>query len=753
LALLALVAILFLVNWDFDRSSPSGSTAASAAPAPDVQLSIPSGSYKGALNIALSSPHPDAAIYFTTDGSIPTAENGTLYTGPIHLPDDQPRTHVLRARAVLPDGEEGTVTDATYFLNMDADIPLVSIIVDPEYLWHDDSGIFANPGFYGREAEREADLYYYDPAHGTGVQAPAGLRVHGAGSRQFEKLSMRLYFRDEYGEPYLEYPVFPDAPGTRYKRLVVHDGGQEFPAVSVNGTLLRNHLVGNLAREAGAYATYSRPALIFINGELWGIYNIRERIDERYLEENFQIEEADLLSGFEHRLDAQAGDLVHWDNLVEYVAAHDLTDEENYAYVQTQVNLDNLIDYALIQIITANVDWPHNNQLKFRDRAGGRWHWMFWDSDYAFGLMSDSYIEKEMYGRIFDPVDERQEQSTLLLRKLLQNPQFKNRFLARLADLLNTVFAPQNVLDEIDRLAAAIEDEISYETRRWPGAGNWEASIEYLREFARQRPDYVRQHTIATFDLPGTAQLTINKPAGGLGTVRINDGPPLSAEELPWQGAYFQDVELQLTAVPDPGYLFDGWEPASLPQTPVLTLPVDGDITITPRFVGVDANSAAPGSVRFASYGSRYQDPAPADGMVGDWISLHVRAPGGVDLRGWRITDNDSLENTDEGSLIFGDHPALSDVPLGTTLLLIVSETPANDRRFREDDLSPSLDSRLILYAGNDVLDTRSDPWFALGEKDTLVLLAPGPAAGREDDIAIDSLTLRDGVTPQASGQ
>lgn len=744
LAVLALLAVFLLLVRELDWRPPfrSGSAVAPNAAATAVHFSPPSGIYEQAIDVELSSSNKDAAIYFTADGSIPTPETGTLYTGPIHIPADQPRVPVMRARAALPDGELGPVASATYFLNVDADIPLVSLIVDPQDLWSKDSGIFANPHFKGREWERESDVFYYDPQQGIGLGVPAGVRVHGAGSRDYDKKSLRLYFRNEYGQPFLDHQVFPDSDKQRFKRLVVHDGGQDFPAVSVNGTLLRNHLVGNLVRQAGGFATYSRPALLFTNGELWGIYNIRERIDDRYLAENFQIEDADVLSGFEHSLQASYGDSAHWDHLIEYVAANDLTEEDAYAYVQTQVNLDNFIDYALIQIITANTDWPHNNQLKFRDRAGGRWHWMFWDSDRAFGLMRDSYIEKNMFEHVLNNKDELLQQSSLLLSKLLENPQFKARFLARMADLLNTVFVTENVLAEIDRLAAALEQDISFEKRRWPGAGNWEAGVEYMREFARQRPDIVRSQAIDAFDLPGTASLTINRPQGAHGSVSVNGGASVRDQDLPWQGDYFQGVDIQLTAVPDPGYRFVDWGVPELSPLPDLTLSLGDDLSLTPRFERDDPqgkeSGMEPGSVVFAGYG-RDSDGAPVEGMQGEWIELQVRSPGGVDLRGWRVSDNDSLNKTDEGSLIFSDHPALANVPVGASILLVITESPTNDSLFLKDDLFP-LDGRLTLYAGNDILDTQSDPWFMIGEEDTLVLLAPGPTASLEDDLTIASI-------------
>ena len=731
-------------NWSplTDRWSPlTGHRTQATAPSP-VQFSPPSGPYSQAIDVRLSSADPGTEIYFTTDGSLPTAESGTLYSIPIHITAGEPRVVALRARELLPaasltgTGEWGPASGATYFMNMDTSLPLLSLTIDPQDLWDEETGIFANPLYYGLDWERPAEMAYYDEQLDAGIQLSTGVRVHGARSRNYDKKSLRLYLRGEYGQPYLEFPIFPDSEKTRFKRLVVHDGGQDFPAVSFNGTLLRNELVYILARQAGSFAPYSRPALLFINGEPWGIYQIRERIDDRYLEENFQIKDADLLSGFEYNLQASSGDTTHWDHLMAFVDQHDLTDQDNYNYVETQVNLDNLIDYSLIQIITANADWPHNNQLKFRDRANGRWHWIFWDSDFAFGLMPDSYIEKNMFAHIFDQEDERLLQSSLLLRKLLENPDFKSRFLARLADLLNTVFTTENVLGKLNPLAETLAPDISHEIRRWLGSGDWEAGVEYMREFTRQRPDIVRAQAVEAFDLTGLSTLTINAASGG--QVTINGGSPL---DLPWQGTFFQGVDTQLTAVPDPGYRFLDWGPPDLPAAPDLTLSLSEDLTLAPRFVRYDDQVYVPGSVLFSAYGSGPKG-ASITGLQGDWVELHVAGLKPVDLRGWRVSDNDTLTATDEGSLIFGQDPALAQVLPGTTILLVASQTPANDRLFADQATSTFPGSRIILYAGSDSLDGDSDPWFNIGEKDTLYLLAPGSMAVLEDDIVIDSLAI-----------
>jgi hypothetical protein len=329
---------------------------------------------------------------------------------------------------------------------------------------------------------------------------------------------------------------------------------------------------------------------------------------------------------------------------------------------------------------------------------------------------------------------------TLLLRKLLENPAFSDRFLSRVADLLNTTLAGQSVIGHIDTLAAELEPDIAYEIMRWPRSGHWESHVQELRDFARRRPDVVRQHAVERFNLHGTAHLTFNPPASGSGTVTVNG---MVLPNLPWQGVYFQGIPVQVTAAPAPGYRFAGWEPPDLPQSPTITLTLDAAQAVTPRFDALGDEAPRPGDVVFAGY-QMHEDSH----IEGSWFELRVTRPGGVDLRGWRVTDNDTKTATDEGSLIFADSPTLARVGRGTSVRIIVTQAGTNPP---EDDLS-TWDRQMVLHTGNANLNAQIDPGFNLGPSDNLVLLAPGATDSFGDDQGIAFVAGGTAVTPASFG-
>jgi hypothetical protein len=210
-----------------------------------------------------------------------------------------------------------------------------------------------------------------------------------------------------------------------------------------------------------------------------------------------------------------------------------------------------------------------------------------------------------------------------------------------------------------------------------------------------------------------------------------------------------------VSAVPEPGYVFAGWDAPDLAATPSITLTVSVSRTLAPRFAPAPPEAPHPNDAIFNEMwlnddGTRY---ASLNGrpLEGDWFEILV-VRDKLDLRGWRITDNDTKIATDEGSLILPRTPAFAAVPRGTVILVIATENESNAANFSRDDLDAS-DGRMILYVGNGTLDTTTDPGFGIGRSnDNLALLAPGPTDAFADDVGIDFVAEGSTVTPASFG-
>jgi hypothetical protein len=740
----------------------------------ELSFSPPSGAYDRSQSVEILPSHPRAVSIFTTNGTVPTATVGTLYERPLRLDSDVPRLSVIRAREFV-DGVPGPVKSASYAVGVAHSLPILSIIADPTDLWGPERGVLANPGQSGQEWERPVYVTFFERDGNASFEIPAGLRSYpdgppalGYGEPGFDqpKQSVKLYFRGDYGASRLEYPLFLQHQQDiqSYKRLLVDAEDK-----SGRWTLLGGQLYSDIVAEFDGNTTQGRYVLFFLNGEPWGIYRLAEHIDRFFLEDNLGILSADLIQDGR----ALEGDDQQWGALMRWVATHDLSGRASFADLETRVDVQSLTNHAILQLFFAQ-SGETIYAVRARDQ-NGRWFWLNGNGRQRIEPTLDAALT------LLKPTDNPSDLA-LLLGGLLDNPDYRAFFVNRTADLLNTTLAPQAIEADIDRLAAQLRSDIGFETARWPvlpistgtqfpeqadvgsEALEWERNVEVLKQFAQDRPDALRRQLVSEFGLRGTATLTFSLSAEENGYIVVN-GLPIY--ELPWRGTHFLDSEVQIIAVPEPGYVFGGWESCLDPScqdertvalSPSITLTVDGPRSILARFVPLPADDLGlrPNDVIIDEYwinddGTRYASVA-GHAIEGDWFELLVTRPRTVDLRGWRITDNDHKISLSEGSIIFPPLEAFAAVPRGTTILIIATENNANEAQFPWDDLDPS-DGQMVLYVGNEHLNVTTDPGFNIGAgDDNIVLLAPGSSLTLADDVGIDFVGEGDTVTPYSFG-
>ena len=558
-------------------------TACATGIAEPPKFSASSGFYEGPITVALTASG-GAEIHYTLDSSIPT-EASPRYTGPLTIK----RTQVVRARAFEADLIPSRAVTHTFFVDEGVHLPVLSLVTDPANLWDDDLGIYtegrypACPNYMqrGPKWERPVAVEFFEDDHSLAFTIDAGFRIHGGDTRMFPKKSFILLFREAYGQGRLYYPIFwedefdkHDLDG--FSSLVVRNAGND----GVGGLpRIRDPLMHALWLEEGGLVSAKRSVFVYLNGEPWGIYNLREHIDADYIVTNFGVEDFDFIT--EERT-VRAGDAVHWDATLSFFEGHDLASDANYTQAQKLIDIKNFTDFQIFQIYGGNIDvW--GNYMRFRPRSpDGKWQWIMWDMDLTFGLEPETPVSHNTLAwhtrdRLRPDLGPAWADDdlwlTLMLRKLLENDEYRVYFIDRFADLLNTTLHPMHVVAVIDALASIIEPDISLEMARWSSewggsVDEWLANVEELRDFARRRPHYLRHYIIDAFGLIGTASLTIEPPSGE-GSVRVNTIMPTS---YPWHGTYFQGVPVTLQAQPAPGYEFAGWSDRSLPSNGTVTI-------------------------------------------------------------------------------------------------------------------------------------------------------------------------------------
>ncbi|MBN2001626.1 hypothetical protein EH223_12660, partial [candidate division KSB1 bacterium] len=246
------------------------------------------GFYDGSLSVELSTTTDGAQINYTVDTSEPNRQS-TPYTGPILID----KTTIIRAVAIAPGIRPSAFSTQTFLSVPQPEIknlPVLSIVTDPDNLWDDKTGIYANPLKSGDEWERPVSVEFFEQGGEFGFSTGAGIRIHGGASRLPEKSakkSFRLYFRSEYGVNELEHQIIPSTDRDKYDCLVLRAGFNDawihwLDIERELTTYVRDVLMRDIYLSMGHPASHGDYAHLFLNGEYWGLYNVSERYDDDF---------------------------------------------------------------------------------------------------------------------------------------------------------------------------------------------------------------------------------------------------------------------------------------------------------------------------------------------------------------------------------------------------------------------------------------------------------------------------------------
>ncbi len=723
-------------SWHFHakaQTTPGRENAAAAAgsvliPAPRFQ---PDGGISEApVDLRIEARAAGLVVRYTTDGSAPTSGSPVA---PAVVRVEQPT--FLRAAAFDASGRRSDETGRGYLVGVKHAMPVVSLATAPAnfefrngYLFGMTSAVVGAQGqvlqnypYSGSNAwkdrEVEIQLEMYEPDGTPGLRQRAGMKVYGGwGSRGYPQKSLALFARKKYGTGKFEHRVFPELGVDAFESLVLRVSGNDnqsthqtaprppitefgptrgYGSYFVNGTftLMRDGMMQRLLEGMGLDTQAYRPCVVYVNGEYWGIFNLREKFAEAHLVAHHGIPEGslDLIEGYG---DVRAGDARVHTEMRNFVNTRSPAIETNYqAIAERYLEIDNFIDYNLAVIYFQNFDI--GNIKCWRPRVpNGRFRWMVYDQDYGFGLWPAEIYEPAMardyadYRNMFRFATAGTGTSTgwpngggrtLLLRRMLLNDGFRERFIRRCADLLNGPFREERVESTIHAMAAAIRPEIPAHLHRWSWAelgkrghaapyqkefgsftvATWESHLQVLLRFARERPARLRADCLAHFQLPGdVGSLEVRVEPEGAGRVRVNSLEPGS---FPWTGVYFEGLSTTLRPVARPGFVFREWLTADGSRAdPRLDVRVRGGTpsVLTARFEPAPAVSVPEARLWITEI--NYHSPDTLDAE--DWIEIHNPGAGSVDLAGWvlRDADNDRGFVLAEGRIGPGEYRVLA---------------------------------------------------------------------------------------------
>jgi len=452
-------------------------------------FSIQAGMYDGPLQVELSAD-TDADIYYTLDGTVPNTSS-IPYIGPISIEE----TTAIRAVAYQNEYLLSGVACATYLIEENINIPVVSIITDPANLFDEQTGIYANgPGWtaegahfganYWQDWERPAHMELLEPDGTVGISQNVGIKIFGGYSRVNGQKSFALMSRGEYGKSTFDYRVFPELPYTSYKDLVIRSAQDGY------WTYIREKLQVDMVLETSDIdAQAHRQSILFINGAFWGIYDLIEKLNEHFLAQHYNVH-PDNINLLEHNGEIIEGSNKDYLALIEYVDTHDLSIPENYQYISSQVDIDNFIDWCTIQIFIANNDFVHNTKFWKASGPDSKWRWILFDLDWGYRNLYQDERSIKRLDFISSFIRSDYDIDTTLLKGLLKNEDFKRKFIERNIYHYKITFSQDKVLAYIDELTAIIKPYVQRDRAKW-GKGSmesWRQELQLLKDFAIDRP-------------------------------------------------------------------------------------------------------------------------------------------------------------------------------------------------------------------------------------------------------------------------
>lgn len=542
------------------------------------------GFYAPGQKVTLSTSEQGATIRYTLDGSKPTATS-PVYTGPITL--NKPTA--VRARVFTPNKLDSQPATHTYLIGVVTELTVISLATEPANFFDPEIGIYVvgrngakNKGCLAKKAnyfqswERTASIEMYEPDGTRAFQQNVGVEIHGNCTRIHPRKSLEIKAKRVYGDNDIDYQIFPDMETDEWKRIILRNSGNRDWA----WTVFRDSVVQQLVQGYMDvdYQEY-RPAVLFINGEYWGIHNMRPKADEMYPDQIYGYDRDTEIDFIEDGRIVEAGNMDLYKAL-QADLKKDLTVPANYNAIVAQVDVNEMMNYFIHEIYAANRDWPARNIRVWRPKApDGQWRWIMYDMDEAF--LPHEYKDDTLYRVLHKSHRGHANVNTYILRRMMTNSGFRNEFLQRFASHLNITYDPVRVNAVITDAQNAIESEMPNHIARWlvpESMPAWYGYIDVMRSFANLRPDMMRTFLDKEAGKNGYGNLTVNVAGGGKVLV-ANVAVPSSS----YTGQYLRKIPITLTAVEEDGKEFVQWDDGNTSPTRVITLNSDAAVTATFR--------------------------------------------------------------------------------------------------------------------------------------------------------------------------
>lgn len=526
-------------------------------------FSLNAGFYTSPQTISVTCANPNAVIRYTTDGSVPTI-NATIYSNPIPIAV----TTMLRAVAFSSD-EQSFTTSSTYFINTSHTIPVVSIA------GNGDLSVFTLlNGNAGIEPQGFFELFEED---GTFIDKGEGeFNKHGNDSWAYNQRGFDFIMKDQFGyNNEIKHKIFPEKNRDKFQRLILKPGASDNYPFELGGAHIRDAYVQTLSQKADLKLDERtwRPCVVYLNGQYWGVYEIREKTDDHDFTDIYYDQTKDSIQYLktwgntweEYGAPLAATD---WNSLRTFIMNNNMGIPSNFNYVDSLLNWESLADYFFINSYIVSQDWLNWNTGWWRglNPSGDKkkWRYTLWDMDACFGHYVN-YTGIPDTGPNADPCNAEnlpnpggQGHTDILSKLMNENDQVNQYYITRYADMLNTYFSCDYMNFLLDSMINEIQPEMVRHIARWGGSvGEWQGNVTAMRNFINQRCQVLGNGLIDCYNLSGPFDVTFNVSPPNAGEIKVNS---IWLESYPISTTYFGGINTNIIARANTGYVFSHWE-------------------------------------------------------------------------------------------------------------------------------------------------------------------------------------------------
>ena len=554
-------------------------------------FSQPSGYYNTGVDIAINSPDPNVTIYYTVDGSMPD-NTSLIYNSPVNITS----TTVLKAVAYSsnPNIPRSFLEYNTYFINDTHTVSILSI-----------AGTDLGDLLAGNQIEPQGTVEYFDSGGNLLDKGTGEYNKHGNDSWAYDQRGFDFIMRDQFGYNYaINDKIFETKNRDSFQKLIVKAAANDNFSFE-DGAHIRDQYVHHLSQLADlrmderSYA----PCIVYLNGEYWGVYDLREKADDHDFTDYYYDQSKNNLQylktwGGTWSEYGGPQSQTDWDALKNYITTNPMTVQANYDYVKGIYNTGSIIDYFLLNSYVVASDWLNWNTAWWRglDPNGDKkkWRYALWDMDATF----DHYINYTgvpSTSPTADPCDPSSlndpggQGHVPIWNALLTNDDFFDDYINRWQDLANGPLSCSNMVGLLDSMIAIINPEMPRQINRWGGGtyNDWLGNVQDLRNFILARCDSMNTGFVPCYPaLSGPHNISVE--IIGIGEVEMSDGNIINNFNTPFIDQRFGGVNLPFEVksgtfqnweiLPSGAYVYD-------PLTDTLSINIQGNVTIRANFI------------------------------------------------------------------------------------------------------------------------------------------------------------------------